>query len=360
MKKIILHDYFETADGGGKLSLVLARGLGADLAYGFKSPRHPFFEDGFPGREIDLSCRSNLPLVRQFRLARAFERRTGFLADYGAAVYSGSYAPLAALSGSAGTNVLYCHTPPRFLYDQREHFFSLLPAWQRPALAAFLAWFKPRYEAAVARMDVIVANSENVRGRIREFLGRDAQVVHPPCETEKLAWLGQSDFYLSAARLDALKRVDIVVEAFSRMPDKRLVVISDGPERRRLERMARGRENIEIRGLVSDSQYRELMGECIATIYIPRDEDFGMTPVDSMAAGKPVIGVAEGGLTETVIDGETGILLRGETSPAALIEAVNSMSADRAALMRAACENRAARFDSSVFISCISDVISNL
>lgn len=349
-KDIVLHDYFEAAEGGGKLSLVLARGLGADLAYGFKAAGHPFFVDGFPGRELDLNCGSGIPLWRQYRLARAFENRTGFMRGYGAAVYSGSYAPLAVHNHLSGRNILYCHTPPRFLYDQRDHFLSLIPSWQRPVLAAFLAWLRPRYEAAVKRMDVVVANSENVRQRIAAYLGREALVVHPPCETGKYKWRGQNGFYLSAARLDSLKRVDVVVRAFKEMPDKKLVVVSDGPERAGLEALARGGGDIEIQGLVSEAEYARLMGECIATVYIARDEDFGMTPVESMAAGKPVIGVAQGGLNETVVHGETGLLLKPECGPGDVAGAVREMSPGRAIQMREACEARAKLFDSGVFL----------
>jgi glycosyltransferase involved in cell wall biosynthesis len=355
---VVLHDYFESAEGGGRLSLALARGLGADLAYGFKSPGHPFFADGFPGHELDLACRSDIPLWRQLRLARAFESRTGFLGDYATAVFSGSYAPLAVRGRPAGRNVLYCHTPPRFLYDQREHFLSLVPFWQRPVLSAFLAWLRPRYEDAVSRMDVIAANSENVRGRIQTYLGRESVVVHPPCETEQFKWLGQEDFYLSAARLDALKRVDVVIEAFTRLAHKKLVVISDGPERAMLKALAKGHPNIEIKGLVSEEDYARLTGHCIASVYIPRDEDFGMTPVEAMAAGKPVIGVAEGGLNETVMHGETGVLLPPDPGPEEVAQAVQELTPRKALSMRDACRKRAAGFGVDVFMAQMRDLIA--
>ena len=162
--------------------------------------------------------------------------------------------------------------------------------------------------------------------------------------------LGQEPFYLSTARVDVLKRVDVVVRAFCDLPDKRLVVVSGGSELARVRELAAGRANIEIRGWTEEAELRRLVGSAIATIYIPRDEDFGISPVESMAAGKPVIGVREGGLTETVVHGETGILLPPDPQPADLARAVTELGPGEALGMRAACQRRAGVFDTAVFI----------
>lgn len=353
MKGLVLHDYFERADGGGRLCLLLARGLGLDLACGFLARENPYFSAGEVPLPRELLRRVNIPLLRQFLLARAFEQRTGFVPGYETAVYSGAYAPLAVRTHPAKRTILYCHTPPRFLYDQRPTFLAALPAWQRPLLAAFLSWLTPRYEDAVARMDTVVANSATVQARIKNYLHRESVVVHPPCETARFTWEEHEGYYLSSARLDPLKRVDAVVKVFRELPKHRLVVASDGPERWRLEALAAGAANITFVGGVDEATYTRLVNRSIATIYVARDEDFGMTPVESMAAGKPVIGVAEGGLTETVRDGETGLLLEtgGETPLAAAIaQAVVALTPDRARAMRGACEARAGEFDVAVFL----------
>ena len=149
--------------------------------------------------------------------------------------------------------------------------------------------------------------------------------------------------------MDRLKRVETIVEAFTALPDKRLVVVSGGSELERVRVLAAPHANIEVRGWVSPEELRDLTGRCLATIYIPRDEDFGISPVESMAAGKPVIGVAEGGLLETVKDGQTGILIQANPRPAHVVDAVNAMTAERALTMREACEKRAAGYDEAAF-----------
>lgn len=367
MKTLVLHDYFEAPEGGGRLCRDLAAGLGADLAYGFLAPGHPFFEgpEAVPeARRIDLGARSDMPGLRQLRLALAFLRRTSFVDGYDTAIYSGSYAPM-AVRHAARRNILYCHTPPRFLYDQREHFLSLAEPWQRPLLLALTSWLKSRYEAAVTAMNTVLANSVNVQRRIRSFLGHlagsiphvlNAEVVHPPCHTGRYSWLGQDGYYLSVARLDALKRVDMVVEAFARMPDKRLVVASTGPQMRKIQLRARDLNTINIIGPVAEARLRELLGRCVATVYVPVDEDFGLAPVESMAAGKPVIGVAEGGLLETVRHGETGTLLPPAFGVEDLIQAVRDMTPGRARAMREVCQTRAQDFDITRFLKRMADL----
>lgn len=354
---IILHDYFETAEGGGRLCLTLSQAYQADLCYGFKASHHPFFQNAHVCcRQYDLRSASRIPLLRQLRLIHAFRNKTSFLKNYRHAIYSGFYSPLAINNHHCGVNIYYCHTPPRFMYDQRDFYSSRLTFWQRHLLRWFVEYFKPLYEAAIAPMDIIIANSENVRSRIRTYLGKDALVVYPPCDTESFTWRGQADFYLSTARLDPLKRVDLIIEAFIRMPDKKLIVTSEGNEYARLKKLAGQRENILFTGLVTEEKLRELTGNAIATIYIPRNEDFGMSPVESMSAGKPVIAVREGGLMETVVHGETGFLLLPELTKEELINAVSALTPTHALQMRRACEERAQLFSKNLFLDKIRDL----
>ncbi len=166
-------------------------------------------------------------------------------------------------------------------------------------------------------MHVIVANSENVQRRIKRYLGHDSIVVYPPIDTESFVWGEPQGYYLSTARLTPLKRVATIVEAFVRMPDRQLVVASGGEDEAALRRVApRGHSNIRFTGWTDEAQLRSLISGAIATIYIPVDEDFGMSPVESMAAGKPVIGVAEGGLLETIVPGRDGGVLLAARSAA--------------------------------------------
>jgi len=246
-----------------------------------------------------------------------------------------------------------------------------------------------------------VTISETVRRRTRKFLGRDSRVIYPPCETDRFQFLDQQDFFLSTARLDPLKRVDLIVEAFLKMPKKNLVVVSGGSEIHKIKETAGRGKNIQVLGWVGEEKLQDLTGKCIATVYIPRDEDFGMSPVESMAAGKPVIGVQEGGLLETVGEGrrrrtedrgqrteggggpseiekkkafhgvkkadreserdllitDCGVLVPEEPKVEHIIKAVEWMTFQRALEMRWACEARAKKFSKSVFEEKMREVI---
>lgn len=360
MKTIVLHDYFATAEGGGKLCLVLAKGLNADLGYGFRKPCHPFFQEEFTNKVNDLNSYSIFPLWQQLKLSLAFSKKTQFIKSYSHVIYSGFYAPLAVQNHLNGCNILYCHTPPRFIYDQQDFYIRSMPAGSRFALRAFINYLRPRYEHAVSKMSLLITNSKNTQQRIQRYLKRDAVVIYPPCDTTLFNWRGQGNYYLSTARLDPLKRVELIVKAFLQVPDKRLIVTSGGPQFNLLKKMASKASNIEFTGWIDNERLTNLVGNAIATIYLPRDEDFGMSPVESMAAGKPVIGVSEGGLLETIIPGETGLLLDPALTIDAIRNAVNSLTPQRALEMRHSCEARAKCFDNTIFLQKVREVVLNI
>ncbi|EGV15955.1 glycosyltransferase [Thiocapsa marina] len=272
-------------------------------------------------------------------------------------VYSGSVAPLAALHSNVTRSFYYCHALPRFIYDLRDYYMRALPHWQRPLLSALIQYIQPRYEKAISRIHALIANSENVRSRILRYLGRDSVVIHPPCDTKGFTWLESGDYFLSTARLEPYKRVDLVVSAFLQMPECKLVVASGGSDESRLFRMAENAPNIRFVGWQSAGALRELIGRSRATIYIPLDEDFGMSPVESMAAGKPVIGVAEGGLLETVLPEETGFLLGPKDLEQQLMDTVRNTTPEHFQNMRSECEERAKQFSSERFVSAIRKTV---
>jgi len=353
-----LHDYFAVVGGAERLIMTLAQALdNMDLCVGYRDVNEIGHPEMKQTKCYVLSTKCDIPPWRIIKLLRAFGSKTKFLSDYKWALYSGIVAPVAVENRLHGRNLLYCHTIPRFAYDLKEYYLNLIPKWQQPLLKGLIRYMKPRYEAAVSKMDKIMVNSENVRKRLQTYLGVDSQVIYPPCETGKFQWLGQDGYYLSTARLENFKRVEIIIRAFLQMPDKKLVVTSGGTELDRLRRLAQDAPNIIFTGWMSEEKLRTLMGNAIASIYIPIDEDFGMSPVESMAAGKPVIGVREGGLLETVVHGETGFLIPPDPSEEDLIEAVQKIGAKTFLGMRGACEARARQFDKEIFLDKISAVL---
>lgn len=359
MSRYLLYDFLQVAGGAERLMLELAHGLPGHRLVVSRVFREARALDALHGTEVRTLCTPlTRPLGPVLEAIHAFRHRTTFLADAESVVYSGFYAPFAVHHQRGGRRIYYCHTPPRFAYDLREFFLARYPAPLRPLATAFFDHVKRHYEEALARMDTVVANSQNVRGRLARFCGVEAQVVHPPIDTARFRWIEAGDYYLSLARLAPYKRVDLVVRAFLGMPDRKLVVASGGPEEGRLRALAAGAANIAFTGWTGDGPLRDLVGRARAAIYLPEDEDFGMSPVEAMAAGKPVIGVAEGGLLETVVEGETGTLLPAPPTVDAIADAVNRLDARRAAAMRLACEARAAAFAAPVFLERMKAILA--
>jgi len=351
-KGIVLYDFLQVKGGAEQVSLTLVNQLpNCDLCVGFSVNQF-----------TDINCyqlTSATQIIgwQTLKTIYAFTYRTQFLDQYDWVIFSGSNAPIAVHNHPNGKNLLYCYTIPRFVYDLKDYYLSQATWWQKPLLQFLISYVQPRYERAIKKMDVIIAISENVKRRIKKYLNRDAVVIYPPIEVDKYQWIEQADYYLSTARVESYKRIELVVRAFMKMPDKKLIVASGGSDLERLQSLATGYSNISFTGWCEDEQWQQLIGKAIATIYIPIEEDFGMSPVESMAAGKPVIGVAEGGLLETVVDGETGILIQ-EVSVDAVVEAVSVMSKDKALTMRAACEKRARLFRTEVFLDKMRELIN--
>ena len=357
-KGIILYDFLIVKGGAETLTLSLLKEMpDTDLCVAFKD------DEIFPDEALSfvhiktLTGLSRILGWQSIKSIFAFAHQTRFLKEYDWVLYSGNNAPVAVKNHSKGRNILYCHTPPRFVYDLKEHYLQQASWWQKPLLKLLSAYVKYHYEKSIIQMDLIIANSDNVRNRIKHYLGRDAIVINPPIDVDHFNWIEQGDFYLSVARVESYKRVELIIRSFMNMPDKKLLVASGGSDLERLKNLAKEYTNITFSGWCDDQQLRNLVGSCIATIYIPPDEDFGMSPVESMSAGKPVIGVAEGGLLETVIHEKTGILIPAKPDEKLLIEAVNSMTPERALEMREACEERAQLFRSELFIKKMKAVL---
>lgn len=353
---LVLHDAFAFKGGGERLVQILCRELEADLAFGYHN-KDSFDLEELSGRLIDLESASKLPLWRTLKRFNSFYKNTKFLSEYKNIIYSGQNSPLAISNHPIGKNIYYCFTPPRSIYDLNEIHLASLSPLKRLTQNLYNSLFQPLYERAIHQMDVIVADSKNVQSRISKFMGLESIVIYPPCDTEKFSWIGQGDYYLSTARLMPYKRIDLIIKAFTKLPEKRLVIASTGPDESHLKQLAQGLKNIKFVGDISDQELQQLLGNAIATIYIPKDEDFGMSPVESMAAGKPVIGSGEGGLLETIIHGETGWLSSSNPHHDELIQGIIEINPKQAALMRESCEKRAMSFCTEVFIEKMREVI---
>lgn len=276
-------------------------------------------------------------------------RFSGVLRRHPAAVFSGLYSVIAA-GACRGRRVYYCHTPPRMVTDLYEHYWGSARLTGKAYLLAMRWVYLPFYRWQLRRMDVVLVNSRNVADRLVRHLGiTPDRVLFPPVRVAGIAVGPVGDYFLSTARLETHKRVDDIIRAFVALPGEQLVVASGGIDEPRLRALAGNAANIRFTGWLDDAALQQLVAGCRAVLYVPLDEDFGMSPVEAMAAGKPVIGVDSGGLRETVVHGETGLLVPEPLAPADIAQAVRELDRARCAAMQAACVARAQRFSREAF-----------
>lgn len=278
------------------------------------------------------------------------------LQGYDLVISSASAFAKGVRKGPDARHVCYCHTPPRFVWqyqeaNQRErHSFA-----SRLTLAALRPWLERVDRAGAAGVDRFLANSQHVAARIAFAYGARATVLPPPIACAQFTPSAQlGDFFLVLSRLVPYKRIDVVVEAFNRMRWP-LLIVGDGRDRPRLERLARF-EGIQFLGFRSDSAVRALLSSCQALI-VPGEEDFGMTALEANASGRPVIAYGAGGALETVRPGETGITF-AEQDVDALLAALDEFQ--RCAFDTETLLSHARRFDTSRFQSRILDVASEV
>jgi glycosyltransferase involved in cell wall biosynthesis len=229
-------------------------------------------------------------------------------------------------------HICYCLAPTRYVwtfdeYARSEGLSAALRLVLKPLVAALRRW---DYRAA-QQVDHFIAISTEIQQRIKRYYRRESDIIYPPVDIRRFAPQDRhGDYYLIVSRLIPYKRIDLAIEAFNRL-GLPLVIAGSGRDAARLEKLAK--PNVQFLGRVPDADLPDLMARCKAFIF-PGREDFGITPVEAQASGRPVIAFGAGGALDTVIDGETGVLFEEQTSEAisAAVKRYNTLLFDPAAI----------------------------
>lgn len=243
-------------------------------------------------------------------------------------------------------HLCYIHRPMMFAYDRQADFLASYPAPLRPLLRGLAARIRRWDQRTAGRTTHYLANSRYTARRVQELYGREAEVVYPPVRIEPFLEAGRSrapgEYFVTLSRLESYKRVDIVVDACTRL-GLPLKVVGKGPEMEALR--ARAGPNVEFLGYVSDAMLPGLLAGCRAFLF-SAEEDFGIAPVEAAAAGRPVLAFGAGGSLETVVHGRTGLHFP-EQSADRLCEAIHELEHSR--FEPEQCRAHAARFSTAEF-----------
>ncbi|MFJ1209281.1 glycosyltransferase family 4 protein [Burkholderia pyrrocinia] len=314
--------------------------------------------DCLRGRAVRTSFIQNLPFARKryrsylplFPLAiEQFD-----LSEYDV-VLSSSYAVAkGVLSGPDQFHASYVHSPVRYAWDLQHQYLKEagLASGPKSAIARALLHYIRNWDARSANgVDRVAANSHFIARRIRKAYRRDATVIYPPVDVEHLSLRTDKDaFYLTASRLVPYKRIDLIVEAFSRTPERRLVVIGDGPEMAKIRALAG--PNVTLLGYQPFDVLHDHLQRARAFVFAA-EEDFGISPVEAQACGTPVIAYGKGGVRESVrawpCAGATGLFYRAQTVDSLVDALVRFEALPRSSFDPHACRANAEFFGSARF-----------
>ncbi|MCA9389405.1 MAG: glycosyltransferase [Candidatus Magasanikbacteria bacterium] len=311
----LVHDYL-VQDGGAERTLLALHEMypRAPIYTLFHNPKRT--HAGFKGADIRTSSLNNLPFAKKLYtwylpfMPQAIEEFD--LQRYDLVISSSSSFAKGLIAAPHALHICYLHTPTRYLWQERMGYVNeqRMPSIVKRFLPSYLHRLRQWDFQAATRPDHILTNSLLSQARIKRYYARSSVVLPPPVDVEQIPLSTRpGTYWLTGGRLVAYKRFDLVVQAFAKL-NMPLKIFGEGPELKKLKKMAGPKT--EFLGHISETAKKELFREAIAFLH-PQIEDFGITAVEAMAAGRPVIAFGQGGATETVLNGITGQFFEVQT-----------------------------------------------
>lgn len=338
MKVALIHDHLAQDGGAEKVLKVFADMFPTAPIYTLLYEQKNI-DKYFKDRKIETSVIQKLPFgVKRYQWYLFFMPIAVEFFDlrgYDLVISDTSSFAKGVITSPDTVHICYCHTPTRYLWSDTHQYINELKynKWFKKIISLVLNRIRLWDRAAADRVDFFIANSKVVQKRITKYYRRSSALIYPPVDTDnfKIINIGEQKkeekYFLIGCRLAPYKRVDLVIEAFKKLgSDYNLKIFGSGVDLKRLQKLAKGHDNIKFLGRVSDEEKAMLYSSAQAFIN-PQEEDFGITVVEAMASGRPIIAYAKGGATETVIAGKTGVFFKEQT-PEALIEAIYNFRSD--------------------------------
>jgi len=311
----------------------------------------------FKDRKIKTSFLQKMPFVkahhRPFLMLMPLAVEQFDLSKYDLVISDSASFAKGVITRPKTLHVCYCHTPTRYVWDDSHKYIEEFnyPSIVKKFIPPFLNYLRLWDEAASSRPDQYLANSQFVASRIKKYYQRRAQVIYPPVKTD-LFYLGRpSDYFLMVARFLPYKKIDLAIRVFNKLGWP-LKIIGEGPDKKRLQKIATG--NIEFLGLVSDAKLKDYYARCRDFIF-PQEEDFGITLVEAMSSGRPVVAFRDGGALEIIRENVTGIFFNEQTVDS-LFEALKKFRSEDydPEIIR----SHAQQFDKEIFKNKINEFIN--
>lgn len=355
MKIAIFHNYMDNIGGSELVCLILARELGADI-YTTNVNEKKIRKMGFSTDNI--YSLGKVPVNAPFKQQYAYWKfkKLNLRRKYDFYIIGGDW----ALSGVVNNkpNLWYLYSPMGEIWNFYKHTRkNSVPWFERWIFDLWVLYHRLMTRKNIYHVGKVVSISRNVGNRVEKYFKKMSAVIYPPIETSKFYSGKNGDYWLSVNRLINHKRVEMQIKAFSKIPDEKLIIVGSYEHSKHFKKYVNyikkiKPDNVEIISWVSDGKLKELYANCKGFITTSIDEDFGMSVVEAMASGKPVIAPNEGGYRETVINGKTGILLddMGSNKLAKAVKDLGKIILKNPEKYKTVCIEQAKIFDSKVFI----------
>ncbi len=359
MKVALIHDFLNQIGGAEKVLMSL------NEIY----PSAPIYTLFYDKKKLSGAF-DNLNIITSPTIPKFLTRRHKYLlpflpqgieqfdlSDFDVVISSNNAYAKGVITQPHTVHICYCHAPMRFVWDWHSKYLAeqkigrIRKAFVIPILNYIRLWDK----ISSFRPDYFITNSKNTQKRIKKYYMRDSKVIYPPVDVKKFKKRKNNEgYFLIVSRLSPYKNVEVAIQAFNKLK-LRLVIIGEGSQKKYLQKIAK--ENIDFLGFQSDDAVSEYYQNCRAFIFPTFDEDFGITPVEAMASGKPVIAAGRGGTQESIIAGKTGEFFQ-ENTPESLTKAVNKFLSKEKQYNLDVIRHQAEKFSKEIFKKNIQNFVN--
>lgn len=357
-KIAIFHNYMDNIGGAELVTISLAKHLDAEI---FTTNIDSKKIEKMGGQGLKITSIGTVPVNAPFRQQWTLWRfrNLNLTGKFDAFIIAGDWAVSAAVNNHP--NIWYIHSPIREIWDLYEYTRkNIVAPWKRPAFDIWVHLNRYLTKSYVDQVDDFFCNSINTHNRVQKFLGRNAEILPPPTQINDFSFQSFGDYWLSVNRLISHKRIEVQLEAFRHFKDEKLIVVGCYEKSDHFQEYAKRMHsiappNVRFISWVDRKELVDLYANCKGVISTALDEDFGLTAVEAMASGKPMIAPSEGGYLETIEHLKTGYLIQ-EVNAKGLVEAISQVSQNLQSF-KLPCLERAQKFGIAPFIAKIKEAL---